>query len=91
MNNPTPSKSPLRLLLEELPRSQRQALASLAATTLPYLYDIAAGTRTPSVTLALYIEDASQAIRVRTGGKSRIVTVREIADIKMQATESEKS
>ena len=69
----------------------RQALAALSATTVPYLYDIAAGTRTPSAKLALHIEDASRAIRVRTGGKSRIVTVREIADIKTQATESEKS
>lgn len=72
--------TPLAALLRECDAEQRERLASLAGTTVNYLYNLAGCHRTdPSSSLAVGIEDASRTLHRESRGRTRIVTVRELA------------
>lgn len=51
--------NPSRLYLRDLNRYEKQDLADFCKVSLPYVYAIAAGTRSPSVKLALAMEVAT--------------------------------
>lgn len=75
-------QTPLLALLRELTPEQRQTLATDANTTVSYLYALASCQRDAcSSTLALQIERATERMCERTGGKTSIVTMRELAQM----------
>lgn len=72
--------TPLLALLRECSADERESLAAQAGTTVNYLYSLAGCHRgTPNATLAVGIEDASKDMNRQTKGRTRVVTVRELA------------
>lgn len=72
--------TPLLALLRECSAEERERLAQDAGTTVNYLYSLAGCHRgTPNATLAVGIEDASRRLSKETRGRTRVVTVRELA------------
>lgn len=72
--------TPLLALLRECSPDERQQLATLAGTTVNYLYSLAGCHRAmPNAKLALDIEDASRKLHESTSCRTPIVTVRELA------------
>lgn len=73
-------KTPLLALLRSLAPEQRERLAKDADTSVSYLYSLASCQRsTCGSALALQIEKASEKMCERTGGKTSIVTMSEMA------------
>ncbi len=80
--NTEKAATPLAALLRECDDAQRDRLAALAGTTVNYLYNLAGcHRRDPSSSLAVGIEDASRKLHAETKGRTRIVTVRELASM----------
>lgn len=72
--------TPLLALLRECTAEERETLAAQAGTKVNYLYGLATCARAaPGSTLAVGIEDASRRLHRDTRGRTRIVTVRELA------------
>lgn len=67
-------------LLRECTPEERERLAALAGTQVNYLYSLAGCHRgSPRSKLAAGIEDASRALNAETGGRTRVVTMRDLA------------
>lgn len=72
--------TPLLALLRECSPEERDQLAAQAGTTVNYLYGLGTCKReSPNARLAIGIEDASRRLNKETKGRTRIVTVRELA------------
>lgn len=72
--------TPLGMLLRECSREEREKLASMAGTTVNYLYNLAGCHRAAlSAQKAIGIEDASRLLHKESRGRTRIVTARELA------------
>lgn len=70
----------LLTLLRACSPEERERLAQLSGTTVNYLYAAAGCSREQMrVGLAVGIEDASRVLNKETGGKTPIVTARELA------------
>jgi hypothetical protein len=77
----TAKKTPLLLLLREMSPAERETFATWAGTTASYLYQLAAG-RSCRIGLALGIEKASARMHKRTGGRTPVVTMVQLAAMK---------
>jgi len=71
--------TPLAAWLRAASPDQRERLATLAGTSVSYLWQIATCRREPSVSLALGIEDGTRALRTESRRKLPLVTARELA------------
>lgn len=72
--------TPLMTLLRALTDEERTAFAAEAGTTVNYLYALAGCHRgQPRAALAVGIEDASRSWHTKSGGRTPLVTIREIA------------
>lgn len=70
----------LLALLRECEQDEREWLAEQSGTTVNYLYILAGGGRqSPKAALAAALEDASRALSKKTKGRTRIVTMRDLA------------
>jgi transcriptional regulator with XRE-family HTH domain len=75
----------MRWLRQATPE-QRARMASLAGTTVGYLYQIAGGHRAvPKADLAFAIEDATLTLHTESLGLLPVVTAREIANAALLA------
>lgn len=73
-------RTPLLALLRSMTDAQRHSLAANAGTTLSYLYALASCQRCScSASRALAIEKASEDMCRLTGGKTPVVTMKELA------------
>ena len=80
MATPTPHVTCLLKLLRAMSPEERQRMADLSGTTVNYLYSAAGCSRVQMrVGLAVAIEDASKALNKETGGRTPVVTARELA------------
>lgn len=69
-------------LLRACNAQERERLATLAGTDINYLYSLAGGHRAqPRLGLGLAISEASEKLHAETGGRTPIVTPRELADM----------
>ena len=69
-------------LLRECTPDERERLAALAGTKVNYLYSLAGCFRGgPRASLAVAVEDASRKLHAETAGRTRIVTVRDLASM----------
>jgi hypothetical protein len=71
--------TPLAAWLRAASPDQRERLATLAGTSVSYLWQIATCRREPSVSLALGIEDGTRLLRAESRRKLPLVTARELA------------
>lgn len=73
--------TPLAAWMRDASTEQRERLATLAGTSVSYLWQIATCRREPAVSLAMGIEDGTKQIRTeaRTRRKPAVVTMRELA------------
>lgn len=70
----------LLALLRECTEDERKRLATESGTTVNYLYILAGGGRlSPKASLAVGLEDASRRLNKESKGRTRIVTVRDLA------------
>lgn len=75
-------QTPLLALLRALTPEQRETFAGFANTSVSYLYSLGSCQRGACRSaLALQIEKASEKMCKITGGKSPIVTMRELASM----------
>lgn len=80
MNKPRARRdNPLANWLRAASADQRERAATLAGTTVNYLYQIAGGNREPLVNLAFGIEDATRRVWAESDGSLPIVSAQELA------------
>lgn len=73
--------TPLARWLREATPAERDRMATLAGTSVNYLYQVAACRREPRVGLAFGIEQSTRQIWAETSGRLPIVTASEIASM----------
>lgn len=79
MNTPK-TDTPLAEWLRKATPDERTRMATLAGTTVSYLYQLAGGHRgVPKSDLAFSIEDATFVLNKYTGGRLPVITARELA------------
>jgi hypothetical protein len=75
-----PKDNPLADWLRAATPGQRTRCATLAGTSVSYLYSLAGGhRRTISARLAFQVEDAMRGLAQQTRGRLPVVTARELA------------
>lgn len=81
----TPNSNPMAEWLRLASAEQRERCASLAGTSVNYLYQIAGLRREPKVGMGVLIEDATTTLHEESMGLLPVVTARDLAT--MHATE----
>lgn len=74
-----PRHTPLAEWMRIASPDERDRLATLAGTSVNYLYQLAACRREPKVGLAFEIERATQEMHAETTGRLPVVTAQDIA------------